>query len=262
MPSKCQQCDKVANYGLAEILHCGDHRLPNEKNLRAKYCDECDRQASFGFLVPSKCSDHKLDDMTDLKHKSCNHPGCDKRQAKGSFCSEHGTGKNTKHRTCYCGKIASYSNEGGRPEFCNDHKEPGMVNVKNKPKEEVKCLEHGESKCDLCFYELNPTSERTINHNYKSSMINEMISLPDWAEIKLDTSKSSKKLVIRLNLDSYRKDGKLVKSCFVEQPSKSLAEGKPVKINKKKLNERIKLCLDEVARFTSEPDNQIEISLP
>lgn len=165
MPSKCQQCDKVANYGLDEILNCGD-RLPNEKNLRAKYCDECDRQASFGFLVPSKC--------------------------------------------------------------------------------------------DLCFYELNPTSERTINHNYKSSMINEMISLPDWAEIKLNTSKSSKKLVIRLNLDSYRKDGKLVKSCFVEQPSKSLAEGKPVKINKKKLNERIKLCLDEVAKFTSEPDNQID----
>lgn len=139
MPSKCQQCDKVANYGLDEILHCGDHRLPNEKNLRAKYCDECDKQASFGFLVPSKCSDHKLDDMTDLKHKLCDHPGCDKRQAKGSFCAEHGTGKNTKHRTCYCGKIASYSNEGGRPEFCNDHKEPGMVNVKNKSCQETNC---------------------------------------------------------------------------------------------------------------------------
>ncbi len=266
MPSVCQfnegngsKCAKVANYGSEGVaVHCGDHRQPGDVNVRARMCESCDRQASFGYSFPIACSDHKSEDMNDLKHRTCAQEGCSKSPACGAYCAEHGSSPNTKHRSCVsCGKQASFGIS--KATHCGDHKTSDMINIKRA------CQEHREVNCDICFYRLNPGADRTVNHQYKLKMFSDMMQgAPSWFELKLDNSKpkDSTKLVIRLNVDSYKSNGKVVKGCFLEQPAKAISEGRAPKVNRKQVNARRDMCQEAYTAYDQAPDELVTIHLP
>jgi hypothetical protein len=58
-------------------LHCGEHKLPGEKNLDAAYCDECVDPPKIACFAapdatkPTRCSAHKGVDYVDVKNGKC-----------------------------------------------------------------------------------------------------------------------------------------------------------------------------------------------
>ena len=90
--------------------------------------------------------------MVDLANKRCAHQGCTKRASHGKaggkveYCRDHAEDgmENVKDKRCIhhgCTKGPSYGKVGGRAEYCKEHAEDGMESVVSK-----KCAHHGCTK--------------------------------------------------------------------------------------------------------------------
>ena len=153
--NKCPDCGKYGSFADPDNpiqFYCKSHKLEKMTNLKicSKWCVElgCKTTANFGIYgqKPSHCVTHKTDDMSDLKNKRCEESGCKTSARFGikdtfiSHCKTHKTAEMVPlYGTCKkCTKKPSFNfKDKTRPEFCKDHAEIGMVDLKHE-------------KCELC----------------------------------------------------------------------------------------------------------------
>ena len=160
----CQEplCPKLASFGYEEdeeYSFCSDHKAEDMVNLRLIKCPICKEQgiekgANFGFKGnPERfCCGHKLPGMVNLSKKKCNTSGCKTMAGFGpeggkpiccKKCIPPGENYiNLVKATCLnpnCSHEPSFNFFGLSAKYCSFHKEPGMINVKDRKCEE--CLD-------------------------------------------------------------------------------------------------------------------------
>jgi len=163
-------CEKRPHFntpGSSIGLYCADHKLDGMVNVKSKRCEYegCDKiTPSFntpGSSIGLYCSIHKLDGMVDVKSKRCVHEGCETRPIFGfpgisaSRCKQHiEDGMIAYPKTkCSYEKCKSPALFGvGRPERCEEHKEPFHLNLVER-----RCVSCGllyilnkKSFCGIC----------------------------------------------------------------------------------------------------------------
>jgi hypothetical protein len=158
----CLKCEKRPSYGSQgskNPVYCRDHKEPDMVNVVSKTCLKCDKRPNYANRGSRKalyCVTHKEPDMIDVKNKSCikcektptyGHPGT----KSAICCTDHKDPGmvNVKDKTCSkilrenpegdvssfkkCEKIPIYGIPGAKKGiYCFDHKEVGMINVKDK----------------------------------------------------------------------------------------------------------------------------------
>ncbi len=157
---KCDDCNISATFrlkGTTTPTHCATHRNPLTMESINRKCDKCDTQPTFGLIGIMRATHcfthHDPNTMEDTRHPKCQVEGCGKRpnygieDRKGIYCSEHG-----KER-----KLSDTVSP--RCEKCNII----SVNRNYKP------------YCARCYYDENPTAERSINFKTKELAFTDVV---------------------------------------------------------------------------------------
>lgn len=106
---KCLKCDTVPNFnfpGEKRAIYCEAHALFGMMNIRAPKCTKCSKVPSFNY--PSEknaivCLEHIEKGMINMNSKRC--------------------------RMNRCRECAIYGNVNCKPQYCDAHKDTGMVNL-------------------------------------------------------------------------------------------------------------------------------------
>lgn len=157
-----QGCNKARSFGVPgtnKKLYCGEHALPNMKNLtikKKKLCTHeggCEKVRYYGALGGKAefCAEHAPKGMVRVAKKLCEEPGCYTTASYGSedrkrqFCAKHGahrglvsTNCHKKRKACVeasCTVGATWGVMGRGPEFCTRHATAGMTNRQKFKKE-------------------------------------------------------------------------------------------------------------------------------
>lgn len=111
---------------------------------RCKVSDCCAKRPCYNFIGLKHelfCAEHRQDGMVNVLKTKCAEDGCNiepsynyKGEAKRLYCSQHKREGMVRPNTIYCnaencGTIATFNNEGGKPKYCNEHKDVDMVDV-------------------------------------------------------------------------------------------------------------------------------------
>lgn len=154
MVVKGKRCGISASFGYIEgaPTHCGTHGKELGMVCLTKHrCDHpsgCNITASYGApgSPPHRCSSHK-ENFVRI-YGLCEFPDCTKIASfnvegeKPKFCVDHCDPETMVYinsRPCeVCGIQACFGMPDGKPRFCDNHKENGMVNIVHKP-----CIEPG-----------------------------------------------------------------------------------------------------------------------
>ena len=127
-------------------IYCIEHKLENMIDVQNKQCafDGCAVQPVYNLSSETKgiyCFEHKLEDMVDVVHKQCIFENCYIRPScnyptefKAIYCGKHKlenmidiSKKMCQHSKWKNASLFGYLNK--RPQFCNLHKEPLMINL-------------------------------------------------------------------------------------------------------------------------------------
>lgn len=125
---------------------CAKHAEEGMIFLNAKICEvkDCDTYASYNFeeiKKPMRCGIHRLEGMKNVKNRVCLHEGCDTaptfnycEESKGLYCESHRLPgmMSIKSKRCQetsCKQLALFGIPDKRAQFCEHHKEKGMINV-------------------------------------------------------------------------------------------------------------------------------------
>jgi hypothetical protein len=191
-------CLKVPYYNLPTEksgLYCVNHKKENMINIRNNKCIDCNKYPYFN--VPSEkkplyCREHKKEGMIDVKHKKCMEDNCLKHpsfnvpsERKGLYCFEHKKSSmiNVLTNKCQkekCKNKAIYGFLNNISQYCNIHKENGMINL---------CL---ENKCSIP--ECDEENEGSLNNikycikHFPEKVLDNIKKLCKYCDIRDDLS--------------------------------------------------------------------------
>lgn len=109
-----KKCGTRPNFGWPgqKAIYCENCKLEGMENVNSKKClgkdgKKCEKQPTFGFpeQKATHCGKCKSEGMEDVNSKKCLREGCETR--------------------------AQFGNLGEFPQFCDEHKAPGMKNLRN-----------------------------------------------------------------------------------------------------------------------------------
>ena len=129
-------------------IYCKKHKKENMINIKNKKCVHINCYKIPYFNVPSKknaifCFTHKTEDMVDVKSKKCINIDCNKQpsynlptEIKALYCKEHASNDminvNNARRKCQhlkCKETSIFGLQKKRPQYCNSHRQPNMINL-------------------------------------------------------------------------------------------------------------------------------------
>ena len=150
------ECSKYpsCNYpGNTDGLYCGKHKAEGMINVTSRHCafENCMKQPNFNHDGSQRglyCCAHKEPGMINVVSKPCAHPGCQKQpsfnfRGQTQVCSHHRSNCSNESSFCFwqdplmlrcdclwCNRDSLIASMQGL--YCSPHKQPGMVNVKQK----------------------------------------------------------------------------------------------------------------------------------
>lgn len=260
------ECDAQPTFGLiwSKPTHCGTHGKPlGMKDVKNKRCLEleCDAIPNFGLIwgKATHCGTHgKPLDMTNVLTKRCLEPECDAIPKFGliwgkvTHCGTHGKplGMNDvvskKCVTCASTRInRTYKPNCARCHFYLNPDDPRLTNY--KVKEHAFMLPLAEIYPDIILDKTisGGCSKRRPDGFIECLSYSIIIEIDEDQHVGYETLCDNRRtmelfedlgarpiIFIRLNPDSYKIDGKVVKGCFIRTKAGEL------KLVKKELSER------------------------
>lgn len=146
--SGCQSTSHVFGFPGQKGVRCKKHAIDGMINVINKLCEHVGCQStSIVFDVPGGkgrfCKEHALSTMINVRSCLCEFEGCSSRSrnfdiagGKGRFCKIHKKDGmlDVRNALCKhegCSKRSNFSFKGIPPQFCSEHKLPGMCNRKS-----------------------------------------------------------------------------------------------------------------------------------
>lgn len=143
--SGCQSTCRAFGFRGQKGLRCKKHVLPGMVNVTNKLCEHLGcHSTSNVFDVPGGkgrfCKEHALSNMINVRSCRCEYNGCSSKSknfdipgGKGRFCKVHKEDDmvDVRNATCKhrdCNKRSNFSFKGKPPQYCSEHKLPGMYN--------------------------------------------------------------------------------------------------------------------------------------
>lgn len=238
----CEQCDNFASYGFEVdgiLRYCYDHKLEGSIHLLRKRCDidNCFKRVDYGFYhcPTTRCSEHKLPDQ--VRYKYCN-PKCHCNnkaiygKEKPTACIEHKAIDDiliVKISICICCylEIPMNSIQSDTCQECYDY-----LNNPNHPKAkenkigrllirlEVNLISH-DRIIDTQCNKYRPDYVIDNNHNIIIVEVDEDKHSSKAYKCEINRMKEiancfggTPVIFIRFNPDSYRVEGKSIKSYY------------------------------------------------
>lgn len=143
-----EQCNTRPTFGTTKAIRCLLHKLKDDIPFGYKYCEvkNCKLIPSFSDNINNvalRCSKHKLPNWIDVSHSSamCKFENCTKQGSYGlpngkvEYCLEH-KDKNMidiKHLRCLfdgCDIQATFGDLNGKRMYCTTHKEDTHISLK------------------------------------------------------------------------------------------------------------------------------------
>jgi hypothetical protein len=148
---KCSQptCNKIPNYNFdfeKKPLYCVAHKKEKMVDVKNSKCisNDCIKRPMYnlcGEKRPLYCLIHKSNNMINFVYKTCSQDTCDKKpyynyltETKTLYCIEHKLNgmihiTNKKCQFDKCKEIALYGLSNTKAHYCNNHKQPNMINL-------------------------------------------------------------------------------------------------------------------------------------
>jgi hypothetical protein len=148
---RSEGCRKIPNYnkpGETKALYCVGHRTGEMVDVKHQTCrsEGCRKIPNYNKPGETKalyCVGHRTGEMVDVKHQTCRSEGCQKRphynkpgEKEAFYCAGHKTGEmvdvKLPLKTCFhpqCDHIPLFNLKGKKPLYCQEHAQPGMVNL-------------------------------------------------------------------------------------------------------------------------------------
>jgi hypothetical protein len=192
-------CIKIPNFNLPNEtrgIYCFDHKKANMIDVKNKKCIEpnCTKLPNFNLPTETKaiyCFDHKSNDMINIKKKTCQHKKCK--------------------------ETPIYGLANKRPQYCNIHKQPNMINLVL------------ENKCSVldCDYEYTQILDNTkfCNKHIPEDSLTKVKRLCKYCDIKENTDyvcKDCKKIQNKKEWAIVRYLRKVINTKFEYNSSKML----------------------------------------
>jgi hypothetical protein len=139
----CFSSSRAFGYPGQKGSRCKKHALSGMVNVVNKLCEfsGC-KSTSRIFDVPGGkgryCKDHATSIMVNVVSVKCEDESCESKSrnfdvpgGKGRFCNRHKQNGmiNIRNHTCIhpgCQRVSSFSTKGNPPQYCSEHKLPGM----------------------------------------------------------------------------------------------------------------------------------------
>jgi hypothetical protein len=276
---KCihEGCDARPNYNMrSEIqgIYCRAHKLSNMINIYGIYklCIHvgCTKQSSFNLpdtKKPLYCSTHKSLNMVSInKHHFCIHVGCTKyasfnlpNESKRLYCHDHKSiymvNINKQRKTKKCTICKVHITSGDLCSMCviynlpNDKKLMKELYIYNNI-----VIEFGNEY----FQNQNTNIYQNLLKEYKEYVLiieiveNQSCSYHDISKITQLYSTICKPVkIIRFNCDSYEKDDKTIRGCFLFRDNK-------LNIYKNEYESRFNKLVENIKKYTETlPDKEM-----
>ncbi len=268
-------CNKQPSYnfkGETQALYCVTHSLEEMVDIKSKHCieDDCNKQPNYNFKDQKKalyCKTHALKEMVDIRSKRCIEDECDKipnynfkGETQALYCKTHALKEmiNIKSKRCELCQMTLASKNG----YCSpcfyytfpehvktrQHKTKEntfMFQLKNLYPEIIldKTVAGGCSRrrpdglLDFLSHSVIVEIDEDQHESYDSTC--ELARLNE-----LYTDLGDRPIIfIRVNPDSYTRNGKRVSGCF----------GRDMKLNEREFGKRFEMLLECLEKSKAPP---------
>jgi hypothetical protein len=282
-------CNKQPNFNLpteTKGLYCSEHKLSHMIDVKNRSCfyKGCNKQPNFNLPTETKglyCSKHKLSHMIDVKNGSCLHKGCNKipvfniqTETKGIYCSNHKLNgmlnvKDKKCQSCniYQPKRRCVDNKVTYMcSMCFHHNFPNEPRVRKYLMKERYIVDDIKKEFGDEYFQYN---KQYPNTNIKPDLFREyddyalIIEIDEDQHIYYDKACERNRMtylystigkpvkIIRFNSDSYEKDNKKIRGCFLFRDNK-------LNIYKNEYESRLNKLVENIKKYTdNSPDKEM-----
>jgi hypothetical protein len=282
-------CNKIPVFNIqteTKGIYCSNHKLNGMLNIIGTKClhAECNTQPYFNLPTETKglyCSKHKLSHMIDVKNGSCLHKGCNKipvfniqTETKGIYCSNHKLNgmlnvKDKKCQSCniYQPKRRCVDNKVTYMcSMCFHHNFPNEPRVRKYLMKERYIVDDIKKEFGDEYFQYN---KQYPNTNIKPDLFREyddyalIIEIDEDQHIYYDKACERNRMtylystigkpvkIIRFNSDSYEKDNKKIRGCFLFRDNK-------LNIYKNEYESRLNKLVENIKKYTdNSPDKEM-----